>query len=60
MPMKFYFQTRGQVFLTNYEQFIRGLHGGSCEAATLTELRLSEPGSNTLTAEVRSFGERWA
>lgn len=48
MPMKFYFQTKGQVFLTNYEQFRRDLHGGSCEAGTLTGLKLSETGPNTL------------
>jgi hypothetical protein len=36
--MKFYFQTKGQVFLMNYEQFRRGLHGGNCETGTLTGL----------------------
>lgn len=58
MPMKFYFQTKGQVFLTNYEQFRRDLHGGSCEAGTLTGLKLSETWSSTLTADVRCLGER--
>ena len=56
--MKFYFQTKGQVFLTNYEQFRRDLHGGSCEAGTLTGLKLSETWSSTLTADVRCLGER--
>ena len=49
--MKFYFQTKGQVSLTNYEQFRRDLHGGGCEAGTLTGLKLSETGSSTLTAD---------
>ena len=37
--MKFYFQTKGQVFLMNYEQFRRDLHGGNCETGPSTGLK---------------------